>query len=121
MKQALASALIETQRKIVSTPLASRNIKGAQVLREVDSMSNGSVSDGTAGAGTPSRAATPEVSSHVGPRLVNVSKKLGPCRLLDPQVLKTAKMWRFQKLSKAESLWSTSPSPRRQAVPPKVS
>jgi len=32
MKQALASALIDSQRKVVSTPLASRNIKGAQVL-----------------------------------------------------------------------------------------
>ena len=32
MKQALASALIESQRKVVSNPPASRNIKGAQVL-----------------------------------------------------------------------------------------
>jgi len=67
-------------------------------------MSNGSVSDGTAGAGTPSRAATPEVSSSAmsGPGSSMSAGSLGLADFMDPHVLKTAKMWRFQKLSKAE-------------------
>ena len=67
-------------------------------------MSNGSVSDGNAGAGTPSRAASPEVSSSamLGPGSSMSAGSLGLADFMDPQVLKTAKMWRFQKLSKAE-------------------
>jgi hypothetical protein len=109
MKQALASALIETQRKVVSNPPAFVSIskkyqRRSGALGKTNSMSNGSVSDGTAGAGTPSRAASPEVSSSVmlGPGSSTSAGSLGLADFMDPQVLKTAKMWRFQKLSKAE-------------------
>ncbi|DBA86783.1 TPA: hypothetical protein ACH3X1_016627 [Trebouxia sp. C0004] len=53
---------------------------------------------------TPSRAASPEVSSSamLGPSSSTSAGSLGFADFMDPQVLKTAKMWRFQKLSKAE-------------------
>ncbi|DBA77168.1 TPA: hypothetical protein ACH3X1_009742 [Trebouxia sp. C0004] len=55
-------------------------------------------------AGTPSRPASPEVSSSamLGPGSSMSAGSLGLADFMDPQVLKTAKMWRFQKLSKAE-------------------
>ncbi|KAL3130691.1 hypothetical protein ABBQ38_008081 [Trebouxia sp. C0009 RCD-2024] len=55
-------------------------------------------------AGSPSRAASPEVSSSTmsGPGSSVSAGSLGLADFMDPQVLKTAKIWRFQKLSKAE-------------------
>ncbi len=60
-------------------------------------MSNG-------GAGPPSRAGSPEVSSSniSGPGSSMSGGSIGVADFMNSEVLKTAKLWRFQKLSKAE-------------------
>ncbi len=105
MKQALAGALIVTQQRVIANPptfvkMAKKYQRRASTpaLSNVSSMSNG-------GAGRPSRAESPEVSSSnisAGPGSSMSAGSLGMADFMNPEVLTTAKLWRFQKLSKAE-------------------
>ena len=64
MKQALASALIDSAKGCIKPSRISKKYqKRSGASGKTNSTSNGSVSDGNAGAGTPSRAASPEISS----------------------------------------------------------
>jgi len=105
MKQALAGALIVTQQRVIANPptfvkIAKKYQRRASTptLSNVSSMSNG-------GAGRPSRAESPEISSSnisAGPGPSMSAGSLGVADFMNPAVLTTAKLWRFQKLSKAE-------------------
>ena len=105
MKQALAGALIVTQQRVIANPptfvkIAKKYQRRASTptLSNVSSMSNG-------GAGRPSRAESPEISSSnisAGPGSSMSAGSLGVADFMNPAVLTTAKLWRFQKLSKAE-------------------
>lgn len=101
MKQALASALIATQHKVISNPPSFVKIakKYQRRASTVSSMSNDISND----AGTRNRAESPEItSSNVSAPGSMSTGSLGVADFMDPEVLKTAKVWRFQKLSKAE-------------------
>ena len=110
MKQALASALIATQHKVITNPPTFVKItkkyqrrSGTPALSShsnISSMSNGASAD----AGTRNRAESPEISSSnvSAPGSTMSTGSLGVADFMNPEVLKTAKVWRFQKLSKAE-------------------
>ena len=110
MKQALASALIATQHKIITNPPSFVKITkkyqrrssapALSNLSNASSMSNGVSND----AGMRNRAGSPEISSSnvSAPGSTVSAGSLGLADFMDPEVLKTAKLWRFQKLSKAE-------------------
>ncbi len=111
MKQALASALIATQHKVISNPpsfvkTAKKYQRRASTpalsnLSTVSSLSNGVFAD----VGMHNRAGTPEISSsNVSDpgSTMSAAGSLGVADFMNPEVLKTAKVWRFQKLSKAE-------------------
>jgi hypothetical protein len=111
MKQALASALIATQHKVISNPpsfvkIAKKYQRRASTpalsnLSTVSRLSNG-VSDDPS---MHKRAGTPEISSsNVSDpgSTMSAAGSLGVADFMNPEVLKTAKVWRFQKLSKAE-------------------
>ncbi len=107
MKQALASALIATQHKVISNPPSFVKIAKKYQRRTSTSALSGSVSgmsnDITHVAGTGNRAESPEItSSNVSAPGSMSTGSLGVADFMDPEVLKTAKVWRFQKLSKAE-------------------
>ncbi|DBB02202.1 TPA: hypothetical protein ACH3X3_011232 [Trebouxia sp. C0006] len=105
MKQALAGALILTQQRVIANPPTFVKIAkkyqrrvSTPALSNVSSVSNG-------GADRPSRAESPEVSSSnilAGPGSSMSAGSLGMADFMNPEVLTTAKLWRFQKLSKAE-------------------
>ncbi len=63
-------------------------------------MSNG----GSSAAGTQSRAESPDISSSnvSAPGSSLSAGSISVADFLNPEVLKTAKLWRFQKLSKTE-------------------
>ena len=110
MKQALASALIATQHKVISNPPSFVRIAkkyqrrsstpASSSLSDVSSMSKGESND----AGTRNRAGSPDISSSSvsAPGSALSGGSLGVADFMNPEVLKTAKLWRFQKLSKAE-------------------
>ena len=97
MKQALAGALIVTQQRVIANPptlvkIAKKYQRRASTpaLSNVSSMSNG-------GAGRPSRAESPEVSSSkisAGPGSSMLAGSLGMADFMNPEVLTTAKLWR---------------------------
>ena len=113
MKQALASALIATQHKVISNPpsfvkIAKKYERRASTpafsdLSTVSSMSNG-VSADVGMHNRAGRAGSPEISSSnvSAPGCTMSTGSLGVADFMNSEVLKTAKVWRFQKLSKAE-------------------
>ena len=104
MKQALASGLIITQQKVIGIPPTFVKITkkyqrraSTPALSNTSSLTN-SVSD-VAG-----RAGSPEVSSsnQSGGSACGSAGRLGVQDFMNPDILKTAKLWRFQKLSRGE-------------------
>ena len=103
MKQALATGLITTQQKIIANPPTFVKItkkyqrRGTRALSNTSSLAN-SVS-GVAG-----RAGSPEVSSsnQSGASASSSAGSLGGQDFMNPDILKPAKLWRFQKLSRGE-------------------
>jgi len=109
MKQALASALIVTQQKVIANPPSFVRIAKKSRRSSTPALSNlsnqSSMSNGvSSGAGTRSRAESPEISSsNVSvPGYTVFGGSISVADFMNPEVLKTAKLWRFQKLSKAE-------------------
>lgn len=113
MKQALASALIVTQQKVIANPPTFVKIqKKYQRRANTPAMSN--VGNASSMSSDPStvphvlngagQSGSPEVSSSniLGPQSTMSGGSIGVADFMDPEVLKTAKLWRFQKLSKAE-------------------
>ena len=97
MNQALASAPIVTQQKVIANPPAF--VKIARKFQRRASTPALSISNGSSG-----RAGSLEVSSNnlSGPGSSASAGSIGVADFMDPEVLKTAKLWRCQKLSKAE-------------------
>lgn len=103
MKQALASGLIITQQKVIANPPTFVKITKKYQRRSTPALSNtSSISKSVGGASC--RAASPEISSSnlSGPDSLNSVGSLGLQDFMNPDTLKIAKLWRFQKLSKAE-------------------
>ena len=102
--------MIVTQQKVIANPPSFVKIakkyqrrSGTPALSNLSNQS--SMSNGiSAAAGTQSRAESPEISSsNVSVPGSTVSGgSIGLADFMNPEVLKTAKLWRFQKLSKAE-------------------
>ena len=104
MKQALASGLIMTQQKVIANPPTFVKItKKYQRRVSTPALSNNS-SLTSSGNGISGRAGSPEVSSSKlsGPAASSSAGSLGVQDFMNPDILKTAKLWRFQKLSRAE-------------------
>ncbi|DBB15288.1 TPA: hypothetical protein ACH3X3_003543 [Trebouxia sp. C0006] len=97
MNQALASAPIVTQQKVIANPPTF--VKIARKFQRRASTPALSISNGSSG-----RAGSLEVSSNnlSGPGSSASAGSIGVADFMDPEVLKTAKLWRCQKLSKAE-------------------
>ncbi len=100
MKQALATGLITTQQKVIANPptfVKYQRRASTPALSNTSSLTN-SVS-GIAG-----RAGSPEVSSsnQSGASASGSAGTLGVQDFMNPEILKTAKLWRFQKLSRGE-------------------
>jgi len=114
MKQALASALIVTQQKVIANPPTFVKIQ-KKYQRRASTPAMSSVSNASSMSSDPSsvsqhvlngagQAASPDVSSSnvSGPQSAMSGGSIGVADFMNPEVLKTAKLWRFQKLSKAE-------------------
>lgn len=102
MKQALASGLISTQQKVIANPPTFVKItKKYQRRASTPALSNNSSLTKSGAAG---RAGSPEVSSSnlSGPATSSSAGSLGVQDFMNPEILKTAKLWRFQKLSRGE-------------------
>ena len=102
MKQALASGLIITQQKVISNPPTFVKItKKYQRRASTPALSNNSSLTKSGAAG---RAGSPEVSSSnlSGPATSSSAGSLGVQDFMNPEILKAAKLWRFQKLSRGE-------------------
>ena len=104
MKQALASSLIITQQKIISNPPTFVKItKKYQRRASTPALSNTSSLTNSV-SGVAGRAGSPEVSSsnQSGGSASGSAGSLGVQDFMNPEILKTAKLWRFQKLSRGE-------------------
>ena len=104
MKQALASGLISTQQKVIANPPTFVKItKKYQRRASTPALSNNSSLTKSA-SGAAGRAGSPEVSSSnlSGPATSSSAGSLGVQDFMNPEILKTAKLWRFQKLSRGE-------------------
>ena len=104
MKQALASGLIITQQKVISNPPTFVKItKKYQRRASTPALSNNSSLTNSA-SGVAGRAGSPEVSSsnQSGGSASGSAGSLGVQDFMNPDILKTAKLWRFQKLSRGE-------------------
>ncbi len=104
MKQALATGLIITQQKVIANPPTFVKIsKKYQRRASTPALSNNSSLSNSVN-GAPGRAESPEVSSSnlSGPGASSSAGSLGVQDFMNPNILKTAKLWRFQKLSKGE-------------------
>ncbi|KAA6427980.1 MAG: hypothetical protein FRX49_02642 [Trebouxia sp. A1-2] len=102
MKQALASSLIITQQKVISNPPTFVKItKKYQRRASTPALSNNSSLTNSV-SGVAGRAGSPEVSSsnQSGGSASGSAGSLGVQDFMNPDILKTAKLWRFQKLSK---------------------
>ncbi len=104
MKQAHATGLIITQQKVIANPPTFVKItKKYQRRASTPALSsNSSLSNSVIGA--PGRAGSPEVSSSSlsDPGASSSAGSLGVQDFKNPNILKTAKLWRFQKFSKGE-------------------
>ena len=104
MKQALASGLIITQQKVISNPPTFVKItKKYQRRASTPALSDNSSMTNSV-SGVAGRAGSPEVSSsnQSGGSASASAGSLGVQDFMNPDVLKTAKFWRFQKLSRGE-------------------
>ena len=102
MKQALASGLISTQQKVIDNPPTFVKItKKYQRQASTPALSNDSSLTKSGAAG---RAGSPEASSSnlSGPATSSSAGRLGVQDFMSPEILKTAKLWRFQNLSRGE-------------------
>jgi len=104
MKQALASGLIITQQKVIANPPTFVKItKKYQRRASTPALSNTSSLTNSV-SGVAGRAGSPEVSSsnQSGGSASGSAGSLGVQDFMNPEILKTAKLWRFQKLSRGE-------------------
>jgi len=104
MKQALATGLIITQQKVIANPPTFVKItKKYQRRASTPALSNNSSLTNSV-SGVSGRAGSPEVSSSnlSGPAASSSAGSLGVQDFMNPDILKTAKLWRFQKLSRGE-------------------
>ena len=101
MKQALATGLIITQQKVIANPPTFVKITKKYQRKSTPALSNSS-SPPNSVSGAPGRAVSPEVSSGSGPAASSSAGSLGVQDFMNPSILKTAKLWRFQKLGKGE-------------------
>jgi len=104
MKQALATGLIITQQKVIANPPTFVKItKKYQRRASTPALSNTS-SMANSVSGVAFRAGSPEVSSSnkSDTSASGSAGSLGVQDFLNPDILKTAKLWRFQKLSRGE-------------------
>ena len=104
MKQALATGLIITQQKVIANPPTFVKItKKYQRRASTPALSNNSNLTNSA-HGASGRAGSPEASSSnlSGPAASSSAGSLGVQDFMTPEILKTAKLWRFQKLSRGE-------------------
>ena len=104
MKQALASGLIITQQKVIFNPPTFVKItKKYQRRASTPALSNSSSLTNSV-SGVAGRAGSPEVSSsnQSGGSASGSAGSLGVQDFMNPDILKTAKLWRFQKLSRGE-------------------
>ncbi len=104
MKQALASGLIITQQKVIANPPTFVKItKKYQRRASTPALSNTSSLTNSV-SGVAGRAGSPEVSSsnQSGGSASGSAGSLGVQDFMNPDILKTAKLWRFQKLSRGE-------------------
>ena len=104
MKEALATGLIITQQKVIANPPTFVKItKKYQRRASTPAISNTSSLPSSV-SGAAGRAASPEASSSnfSGAGTSTSASSLGVQDFMNPEVLKTAKQWRFQKLSKGE-------------------
>jgi len=101
MKQALATGLIITQQKVIANPPTFVRITKKYQRKSTPALSNSSSLPNSV-SGAPGRAGSPEVSSSSGPAASSSAGSLGVQDFMNPSILKTAKLWRFQKLSKGE-------------------
>ena len=104
MKQALATGLITTQQKVIANPPAFVKItKKYQRRASTPALSNTSSLTNSV-SGIAGRAGSPEVSSsnQSGASASGSAGSLGVQDFMNPDILKTAKLWRFQKLSRGE-------------------
>ncbi|DBB04738.1 TPA: hypothetical protein ACH3X3_010041 [Trebouxia sp. C0006] len=106
MKQALAAALIITQQKVIANPPTFVKItKKYQRRASTPALSNtSSLTNSVSGAA--GRAGSPEVSSsnQSGTSASGSAGSLGVQDFMNPDILKTVKLWRFQKLSRGSAL-----------------
>ena len=104
MKQALAAGLIITQQKVIANPPTFVKItKKYQRRASTPALSNNSSLTNSV-SGVAGRAGSPEVSSshQSGASASGSAGSLGVQDFMNPDILKTAKLWRFQKLSRGE-------------------
>jgi hypothetical protein len=102
MKQALATGLIITQQKVIANPPTFVKItKKYQRRASTPALSNNSSLTNSV-SGVSGRAGSPEVSSSnlSGPAASSSAGSLGVQDFMNPDILRTAKLWRFQKLSR---------------------
>ena len=102
MKQALATGLIITHQKVIANPPTFVKItKKYQRRASTPALSNNSSLTNSVSA-VAGRAGSPEVSSSnlSGPAASSSAGSLGVQDFMNPDILRTAKLWRFQKLSR---------------------
>ncbi|DBB07152.1 TPA: hypothetical protein ACH3X1_011723 [Trebouxia sp. C0004] len=105
MKQALATGLITTQQKVIANPPTFVKItRKYQRRASTPAMSNTSSLTNNF-SGVAGRAGSPEVSSsnQSGASASGSAGSLGVQDFMNPEILKTAKLWRFQKLSRDQA------------------
>ncbi len=104
MEQALVTGLIITQQKVtVKSPTFVKITKKYQRFASTPAVSNTSSLTHSV-SGVAGRAGSPEVSSSnlSGPAASSSGGSLGVQDFMNPDIWKTAKLWRFQKLSRGE-------------------
>ncbi len=103
MKQSLATGLIITQQKVTANPPTFVKITNKYQRKSTPALSNSSSLPNSV-SGAPGRAGSPEVGSSNLSGLGASSSigSLGVQDFMNPDILKIAKLWRFQKLSKGE-------------------
>ena len=104
MKQALATGLITTQQKVIANPPTFVKITKKYPRRaSTPALSNTSGMTNSV-SGVAGRAGSPEVSSsnRSGGSASSSAGSLGVQDFMNLDILKTAKLWRFQKLSRGE-------------------
>ena len=104
MKQALASGLIITQQKVICNPPTFVKITKKYQRRDSATALSNTSSLTNSVSGVAGRAGSPEVSSshQSGGSASGSAGSLGVQDFMNPDILKTAKLWRFQKLSRGE-------------------